>query len=401
MERYNPSQTARRHRFQRNDQERIFMPPLRVGVVGLGGISQSHLKAILKLSDLQLVGLADNSGTAREARSREYNLPAFPSHLDLIEATRPDYVVIGTPHYSHTEIAMDAMRRGVHAFLEKPMAVSAARAEECVAVARQTGRVLGVNFLRRLQPAERKLHDLIQSGFLGRPLRVTMICTSWFRSMAYYRSSPWRATWSGEGGGVTVNQSPHDLDLLIWAVGLPSEVFAELNTSGHDIEVEDDVVGAMKWPGGATGTIHVTTNEAPGRTFLEIAGTRGTLTLERNKIKATQLADDSAEFSRTTAGMWSSPAVQSSVTYELPDTADGFMLMHRNFAEAIRKGEPLVCTGEEGVREVELANALLVSSVKRQWVSTSEAPKEFDAVLAKLLEVKKLDAAKAHFKKHV
>ena len=377
------------------------MPPLKVGVVGLGGISEAHLKAIVKLNDLQLVGLADTSGPARETRSREYIAPAFPSHLELIEKTHPDYVVIGTPHYSHTEIAMDAMKRGVHAFVEKPMTVSAARAEECVAVARQTGRVLGVNFLRRVQPAERKLHDLIASGFLGRTLRVTMVCTHWFRSMAYYRSSPWRATWSGEGGGITVNQSPHDLDLLLWAVGMPSEVFAEVNTSGHEIEVEDDVVGAMKWPGGATGTIHVTTNEAPGRTFFEISGTRGTLTLEGNKIKATQLAEDSAQFSKTTTGMWSSPAVQSSVTYELPGTADGFVLMHQNFADAIRKGAPLVCPGDEGVREVELANALLVAGVKRRWVAAPVPPKEFDAVFAKLLEVKKLDAAKEYFKKHV
>jgi predicted dehydrogenase len=216
--------------------------------------------------------------------------------------------------------------------------------------------------------------------------------------MAYYRSSPWRATWSGEGGGITVNQSPHDLDLLNWAVGMPSEVFVEVNTSGHEIEVEDDVVAAMRWPSGATGTMHVTTNEAPGRTFLEVAGTCGTLTLENNKIKATELAEDSAQFSNTSKGVWNSPAVKSSVTYELPDTADGFMLMHQNFADAIRKGAPLICPGDEGVREVELANALLVSGVKRTWVSAPVAPKEFDAVLAKLLELKKLDAAKAYFK---
>jgi predicted dehydrogenase len=374
------------------------MPPLKVGVVGLGGIGQAHLKAISKLSDLQAVGFADTSGAVRETQSREHNLPAFASHLELIEKAHPDYVVIGTPHYSHTEIAMDAMRRGVHAFAEKPLAVSAARAAECVAVAKQTGRVLGVNFLRRLNRAERKLHDLIQSGFLGRTLRVTMVCTGWFRSMAYYRSSSWRATWSGEGGGITVNQSPHDLDLLNWLVGMPSEVFAEVNTAGHEIEVEDDVVGALKWPGGATGTIHVTTNEAPGRTLFEVSGTRGTLTLENNKVKATELAEDSAEFSRTSKGMWNSPAVKSSVTHELPDTADGFMLMHQNFADAIRKGAPLICPGDEGVREVQLANALLVSGVKRKWVSTPVDPKEFEAVLAKLLELKKLDAAKAYFK---
>ena len=144
------------------------------------------------MSDVQVVGLADTSSAVREAQSREHHLPAFPSHLELIEKAHPDYLVIGTPHYSHTEIAMDAMRRGVHAFVEKPLAVSAARAEECVAVARQTGRVLGVNFLRRLQPAERKLHDLIESGFLGRTLRVTMVCTA--------GSGPWLTIAPAPGG---------------------------------------------------------------------------------------------------------------------------------------------------------------------------------------------------------
>jgi predicted dehydrogenase len=220
--------------------------------------------------------------------------------------------------------------------------------------------------------------------------------------MSYYRSNTWRGTWSGEGGGILVNQSPHDLDLLLWALGMPSEVFAEINTAGHDIEVEDNVIAALKWRDGATGMLQLTTCEAPGRTLFEIAGTRGTLTLEGEKLKATELAEDSAQFNLTSkAGpdgpRWPAPATKSSVTYDLPETEDGFMQMHQNFAEAIRKGAPLVCTGEEAAREVELANALLVSGVKRKWLSTSAASKEFDAVLAKLVEVKKLDAAKAYF----
>jgi predicted dehydrogenase len=373
------------------------MPALKVGVVGLGTIGQVHLKALAKLGDAQVVGLADNSSALRETRSREHNLPAFPSHIELIEKTHPDYIVITTPHYSHTEIAMDAFRRGVHAFVEKPLAVSAARAEECAAVAKQAGLLLGVDFQARLMPSHRKLHEMIEAGFLGRTLRVTLICTNWFRTMAYYRSSPWRATWSGEGGGILVNQSPHDLDLINWAVGMPSRLFAELNTSGHEIEVEDDAIGVLKWRGGATGTIHVTTSESPGRNFFEVSGTRGTPTLEGDKLKATELAEDSAEFCKTTTAAWSAPAVRSSVTYDLPDTPDRYLSMHQNFADAIRKGAPLVCPADDAVREVELANALLVSGVKQKWVSTPAAPKEFDAVLAKLVEVQKLDAAKAYF----
>jgi len=379
------------------ERERIFMAQLKAGIVGLGVIGGIHLRAMLKIPEIQVVGIADSNGALREAQSKEHRLPAFESHLELIDKARPDYLVIGTPHYSHTGIAMDAMNRGVHVFVEKPLAVAASRAEECVAVARKTGRLMGVNFGARLRPVNRKMHDLVRGGFLGRVSRVTMVCTAWFRNMAYYRSSPWRATWSGEGGGILVNQSPHDLDLLNWTVGLPSEVFVEMDALGHDIEVEDDVVGILKWSGGATGMIHVTTNEAPGRHFLEVAGARGTLLVEGARLKATKLAEDSREFSKTSKELWGTPAVQESATYELPEVKEGHLAAHRNFVEALQKGTTPFCSGEEALREVQLANALLLSGVKRKWVSTPVDSKEFEAVLAKLVEVKNLAAAKAYF----
>jgi predicted dehydrogenase len=240
------------------------------------------------------------------------------------------------------------------------------------------------------------MHELIAGGVVGRVTRVTMVRTDWFRSMTYYRSSAWRATWAGEGGGIIVNQSPHDLDLINWLAGLPSEVYAEINTLGHDIEVEDDVVALLKWSNGATGSLHVTTNEAPGTNSIEIAGTRATLLYQKGKLRVTELTSDAREFSETTKEKMSGPPIMSVTGYEIPDT-DRFLKMSQNMVAAIRKGVPLVCPAEDGVKEVELANALLISGVKRKWVKTPPSRREFDSTLAKLIELKSLTKAKAHY----
>ena len=276
------------------------------------------------------------------------------------------------------------------------MTVRASRAAECLEVARETGMTLGVNFMRRMAPTHRRLFEAIRDGFVGTITRVTMVCTEWFRTMAYYRSSAWRATWKGEGGGVIVNQSPHDLDMLVWTLGMPCEVLCEMNTTGHDNEVEDDVCAVLKWPGGAVGSVQVSTNDAPGRALFEIAGTKGTLTLEGGSLRMAKLAEDSREYSDTTDKL-GAVETDETVTIELPDRENRFQRMHVNFVEALRGGAPLVCSAAEGLAEVELANALLVSGVKRRWVTTPVDPAEYEEVLDKLIETKSVAKAKAFF----
>jgi len=368
-----------------------------VGIVGANNIGGTHLAALRGEEDVEISGIADLNPEILQAKSAEFETRGFGDHLELIETAKPDYVVVCTPHYSHARIAIDAMERGVHVLCEKPLTICASRAAECVDIAKKTGMTLGVNFLQRLRPVHRKLFDLARSGFLGTTTRVTMVQTNWFRTMAYYRWSSWRATWEGEGGGVLVNQSPHDLDFLCWVLGPPSEVFCEMNTSGHDIEVEDDVCALLKWPDGATGTLQVTTNEAPGRNFVEIAGTRGTLTTEGDRLRTVKLPRDSREYSESaTAELgWSDDA--KITEHELPETGDHFLTANRNFIEAIRTGRPLMCDGEGGLMEVELANALLVSGIKRKWVHTPVDPVEFDEVMKKLIECRRVAAAKAFF----
>jgi len=372
----------------------IGMAETTAGVIGVGVVGGEHLRALKGHASLRVVGIADQSAELCAARAGEYGLPSFSSHIELLEQARPDYVIVCTPHYNHVDIAIDAMRRGVHVLVEKPLTVRASDGEKGLDVMRETGMTMGVAFLSRLHPIHVRLYELLQSGFVGDIVRVTLVRTKWFRSMAYYRSNPWRATWEGEGGGILVNQAPHDLDLIALAAGLPSEVLAELNTLGHDIEVEDDVCALMKWPSGATGTLHVCTNEAPGRNFFEIAGTKGTLLLEDNCLKSTSLRIDSREFSETTSGKFDAPPVGTVTTFSEMSAADGYQLENENFAAAIRGDAPLMCSAEDGLKEVELANALLVSGVRQEWVRVPIDPAEYDQLLVELIKERSLARVK-------
>lgn len=374
------------------------MTKVKTGIIGVGFIGEEHLKALRAHESVEVIGIADQSTDLAAARSRQYGIPFYTNPIALMEEARPDYVTICTPHFSHTSFAIEAMRRGIHALVEKPLTVSASAADECLRVMRETGMKLGVGYLQRLRTAHQKFFDLVQSGFVGRIQRVTMVRTAWFRSMAYYRSNPWRGTWKGEGGGILVNQAPHDLDLLVWTAGLPSEVLVEMGTLGHDIEVEDDVCAVLKWANGATGTLHVSTNEAPGRSFYEIAGTKGTLRLEDGCVMATALAVDSHEFSETTEERMAPPPTGGEMLFRQPPEPFEFSTlsgMHANFAAALREGAPLVCSAEEALQEVELANAMLISGVMRRWIQVPIDRAEYDRALEDLMAIRSLEAYKA------
>jgi len=291
------------------------------------------------------------------------------------------------------------MRQGVHALVEKPMAVLVSQADAAMRVSRETGRLLGASYNMRPRPERRKMVELIRSGFLGQLLRVTMLDTEWFRSMCYYRSGSWRATWTGEGGGILVNQAPHDLDMLVWAAGLPCAVQAWIATTGHAIEVDDTMCAILRWTNGAVGTIHVNTNEYPGHTFLELVGTKGILWLEKNRLTATSLTEDARDFSDTVTDTKSKPGMNPPMVYELPPGPNRYLLMHQNFVEGFRRQRPLICPAEEGLKEVELANAIMIAGIKQRSVALPVDRSEADAVLEALRKTPDIEAVRQRFEK--
>ncbi|HEX7632190.1 MAG TPA: Gfo/Idh/MocA family oxidoreductase [Lacunisphaera sp.] len=226
-------------------------------------------------------------------------------------------------------------------------------------------------FNQRTSGYYQAIHQLIHSGQLGGLQRMQWTITNWFRTQAYYASSGWRATWRGEGGGVLLNQSPHQLDLLCWMFGLPQQVRAFCHFGKyHPIEVEDEVTAYLEFPNGATGVFITSTGEAPGSNRLEIVGDLGRVVFEGDRLQFTRNTIGTAEFSKTSSNGFAAPP-----TEEVQLVADGHGRQHagilQNFTEAILDGTPLLAPAEEGIQSVELANAMLLSS----WLNrTIELP---------------------------
>src|SRR5215212_1332563 len=338
------------------------MNTVRIGLIGMGNMGKFHADYLLnnKVSRCELIAFSEPSGSSRE---RYKQLKYFESSDKLIRSGELDAVIIATPHYSHTTIGIDALQHGLHILVEKPISVHKADCERLLAAAKTRKQVFAAMFQLRTEPKYRKIKSLLDNKELGEITRVNWIITDWFRTEAYYSSGGWRATWRGEGGGVLLNQCPHNIDLLIWLCGMPSRVrgFCQLGRF-HNIEVEDNVTVFMEYPTGATGLFVTSTGEAPGTNRFEIVGTRGKLVLETNKLHFTRNQADMIEFSKAATVGFSKPDVWNC---EIPfeNSPNAHAILMQNFVNAILDGEPLIAPGEEGMGSVELANVILYSSI--------------------------------------
>ena len=233
-------------------------PRLKFAVVGAAaGVFNGH-KPGLSLESCQVVGLSDLDVKAVQNIAQEWQCPTYVDHKTMIAETQPDVVVVMTPHRFHAPITIDSLQAGCHVLVEKPMAVQIAEADAMVDAAEQAGRILAVNFQQRLRPEVIRARQLIQEGALGTIQHVD-IKIAWTRTAVYYRLSNWRGTWRGEGGGVLLNQAPHELDLLCYLLGLPARVVAWTRTILHEIEVEDTIQAMLEWDNGTLGSIHIST----------------------------------------------------------------------------------------------------------------------------------------------
>ena len=360
------------------------MDQIRLGIIGFGNMGSSHVKHILegKCPHVCLAAVADRKPERREAvKALGLDVQLFTEGSDLIEHGSVDSVIIAVPHYQHPELAIQAFRKGLNVLCEKPAGVYTKAVREMNRAAAESGKTFGLMFNQRTNCVYRKMHEMVQSGELGALKRVNWIITDWYRTQAYYDSGEWRATWAGEGGGVLLNQCPHQLDLLQWICGLPTEVTAFLEEGKwHDIEVEDDVTAYLKFENGATGVFVTTTGDAPGTNRFELTGTRGKLVCEGGELTFWHLAQDEREFCRTCPEGFQKP----DCTVEKVET-DGLNPQHvgvlNAFADHILTGSPLVADGSEGIRSLMLSNAMHLSS----WLGkTVKIPFDEDLFLTEL-----------------
>lgn len=340
--------------------------PLRTVYVGAGaGIFTQHEHAF-DPAQFEIVALADVSPQA-QARADAHGVPFFTDHRAMCAALQPDVAVIITPHPFHAPIAIDALNRGAHVLVEKPVAVHAGEADAMIEAAAQNQRVLAVNFQQRFRPEIRAAYDVVQSGRLGKLQYVNMVVV-WPRTRKYFATATWRGTWRGEGGGVLLNQAPHNLDLLTHLMGLPSRLVAWTRTTMHDIETEDTVQAMFEWPDGAIGSLHVSTAESGQPERLEILGTNGRLELTRGGLSVDIFEQDLRTFFVETEEIYRGPE-QRPIEVTLPQSQGDHRDVYTNLHAAITAQAPVMADGAAARMSLELANAMILSSRRDTPVS--------------------------------
>lgn len=366
---------------------------IRIGIVGMGNMGKFHADSLLagKVSRASLTAVCSTS-PAKLDSYRARGVQVFGDVQQLIQAKSIDALLIATPHPQHPAQGQAALEAGLHLMVEKPIASHKADAERLIAAAARHPRlVFAAMFQLRTEPRYARIRKLIQSGELGDIVRVNWIITDWFRTEAYYASGGWRATWKGEGGGVLLNQCLHQLDTLQWLVGMPARVrgFCQIGRY-HQIEVEDNVTIYLEWPNRATGVFVSSTGEAPGTNRFEIAGTRGRVVLENNRLTFTRNDADMIEFSRAARTGFAKPEVWN-VEIPIDNATLPHAILLQNFVDAILDGTPLLVPGAEGLHSVELANVMLYSSLLGQTVELPMDGAAFEQQLARLIAESKFE----------
>lgn len=271
------------------------IPVRRAAVIGCGDISALHLDAINNLEGIELVAVCDPDSGRREHAASTFNVPGFASHTELFDAVAPDVVHITTPHHLHASIAIDALERGIHVVLEKPLAHTRAEAERLVDVAGRRSAKIGVCFQNRYNGTVRAAKELVDSGELG-AVTGAAATVLWHRSAEYYNDRPWRGQWETAGGGLLMNQAIHTLDLLRWFVGPVTAVSGNTSTRAlaETIEVEDTAEMVLTHTSGACSVFFATLAHATNLPVtVDIELERGSLSL-RGALTITR-ADGSVE----------------------------------------------------------------------------------------------------------
>ncbi len=368
------------------------MARIRFGVIGAGGMGGVHVGYLVKMNTAKLTAVCDIVESRAAAVAKETGAKPFLDYHDLIDSRAVDAVIVATPHLQHPEIAIYAMEHGIHVISEKPLAVTLTPCDKMIATAKKTGCKFAVMFQQRTRNIYQKARQIVQSGTLGEPRRIHYIAPT-YRSQAYYDADAWRGTWAGEGGGVLVNQAPHYTDMLWFLTGEPKTVFAKTRTKMHNIEVEDEADTILEYPNGATAYYYTSTTEAPAETYFRIAGDKATLDIQDDKLRLAKLNTPISKFEKTNKDAWARPQCGGkrpigSTWQDIPFRKDKDPVGHRviiqNFISAINRGAKLISPGAEGIHQVEISCAIILSSMKSKPVTLPVDRGEYDRLFAKL-----------------
>ncbi len=345
------------------------MKEVRYGIVGAGNQGRYYALKLAEglVPNARLTAVADVNPAKIEAikGALPEDVSYYSDYKKMLDEGACDAVLVVVPHYQHPEIVIECLNRNVHVITDKPAAVYTLQVEKMNEAAKKSKALYGMMFNQRTNCLYRKMKEIIEKGGIGELQRVNWIITDWFRTQHYYDSGSWRATWKGEGGGVLINQCPHQLDLVQWVVGeMPVSVrgFCKYG-KWHDVEVEDEVTAYFEYKNGASGVFITTTGEAPGTNRFEVSGTKGKLLCENKKLYYYKNESDSASFSKTSKESFAAPKCEI-----IEPETDGENPQHvgilDNFTKAILGNASLFVNGEDGIKGVELMNAIELSGWK-------------------------------------
>ncbi len=341
------------------------MNKVRIGIVGYGNMGRSHAANLLKgqVKGGILAGICDISENKRKLiQELDKDLLVFEKAEDMIASDDIDAILVATPHYDHPIIGIQGFKAGKHMLLEKPIGVYTKIIKDLNQAAEESEGLFTIMYNQRTNPVYQKVKDMVDSGELGDLIRIHWVITDWFRSEFYYQSGGWRATWKGEGGGVLINQCPHQIDLLQWMFGMPSKVRGFLSYGKyHDIEVEDDVTAYMEFENGATGMFVTSTGEAPGTNRLEVSGTKGKLVVEKNQLTFYRNRQDLFDFTKSSKEGFAKPE-NWTCTIPVEGHETGHVGIMQNFVDGILHGTQQLAPGQEGIKGLTISNAIHLSS---------------------------------------
>lgn len=353
---------------------------INVGIVGVGHMGSFHAKSLLdkKIENAKLVAVMDIDPTKLETYKAYKDIKCYQTFQDFIKDENIDSVIIATPHYEHPILGKEVLLHHKHLLIEKPAGVFTKNVFELNEIAKQSNLSFSIMLNQRTNPLYVKLKSMINDNEIGKIKRIIWIVTDWYRSTAYYQSSSWRATWEKEGGGVLLNQAPHQLDLWQWMFGMPNKIRAHMKFGAYrKISVENDVTAYLEYDSGCSGVFITSTIDAPGTNRLEIVGTKGKVIVEKGKMIFYRLKVEETLFDQIQhTNLFAQPPFETIEITDVSENAWGVQhqIIFNNFINHIIEKKPLIAPGIEGIFSLTISNAMHMSAFTDKTIKL----KDFD-----------------------
>ncbi|MEH7367490.1 Gfo/Idh/MocA family protein, partial [Priestia megaterium] len=357
------------------------MKTVRLGIIGMGAQGGYYAEFLTKgkIKNMVIGAICDIDPDKKATCKERYpDIPFYDNYIDMLDSGNVDAIVTCVPHYLHPEMGINALKRNIHALVEKPAGVYTKQVKELNEFAASKPELtFGIMFNQRTNPLYQKVKEIIDNGEIGNIRRTNWIITTWWRPQGYYDQSEWRATWGGEGGGVLVNQAPHQLDLLQWICGMPKKVYSNVKYGyQRNIVVEDEVTTMLDYGNGATGVFITCTHDVVGTDRFEILGDKGKVVIDDSKkVTIKRLTKPESELSSSLSWadvmkIFRGQGLSDIYSEEVLEFESVWGAQHiavmENFAANIVEGTPLLAPGSDGIHGVTLANAIHLSS----WLGT-------------------------------